>query len=309
LVTGGAGFIGSHLVRGLLKAGYSVRILDDYATGKPDNLKEVRDDIEIIEGSITDLDTARRAVDGAAYVFHQAAWASVPLSVSDPLGSNHVNVTGTLTMLTAARDAHVRRFIYAASSSAYGDTPDSPKVETMPTIPLSPYAVAKLTGEGYCRAFHRVYGLETVALRYFNVFGPRQDPLSQYAAVIPIFITALLEGREITIFGDGEQSRDFIYVDNVVQANLKSMTAPKAAGEIFNVASGECFTLNQLVDTLSQIMQVVPRVRYAEQNPGDVRHSLADISKAEHLLGYAPKIDLGEGLERTISYYRSLQKG
>jgi nucleoside-diphosphate-sugar epimerase len=306
LVTGGAGFIGSHLVRRLLRDGYRVRVLDNYATGKRGNLEEVRAAVEMIEGSIADEETARRAVDGVAGVFHEAAIPSVPRSVSDPLGSNHDNVTGTLTLLIAARDAGVRRFVYAASSSAYGDTPTLPKVETMRPDPLSPYAVAKLAGEGYCRAFHRVYGLETVALRYFNIFGPRQDPLSLYAAVIPRFITALLEDREITIYGDGEQSRDFTYVDNAVEANLKALTAPGTAGEMCNVACGESFTLNQLVAALSEIMRVTPRVRYVERQPGDVLHSLADIGKARSLLGYEPQVSFHQGLERTVAYFRTL---
>jgi UDP-glucose 4-epimerase len=247
-------------------------------------------------------------VEGVTCVFHQGAIPSVPRSVSDPLGSNHDNVTGTLTMLVAARDAGVERFVYAASSSAYGNAPASPKVETMPTDPISPYAVAKIAGEGYCRAFYHAFNLETVALRYFNVFGPRQDPLSPYAAVIPRFITALLEDREITIFGDGEQSRDFIYVDNVVEANFKAMTALGAGGEICNVACGESFTLNQLVVALGEIMQVTPHVRYTEAQAGDVKHSLADISKARRLLGYEPQVSFREGLSRTVAYFQSRQR-
>jgi nucleoside-diphosphate-sugar epimerase len=306
LVTGGAGFIGCNLVRQLLESGYRVRVLDNFATGKRTNLEEIWDRIEVIDGSITDLPTAQRAVEGVDCVLHQAAIPSVPRSVSDPLGSNEANVTGTLTMLVAARDAKVRRFVYAASSSAYGNTPTLPKVETMPSSPLSPYAVAKLAGENYCRAFHRVYGLETVALRYFNIFGPRQDPKSQYAAVIPKFITAMDAGEEVTIHGDGEQSRDFTYIDNAVQANIKAMTALDAPGEVCNVACGERFTLNEMVATLAAIMQVTPRVKHIETRQGDVQHSLADITKARQLLGYEPAITFYEGLARTVAYFRSL---
>lgn len=305
LVTGGAGFIGCNIARQLLADGYRVRVLDNFATGKRANLEEIADRIEIVDGSITSQDDARGAVEGVDCVLHQAAIPSVPRSVSDPLGSNEANVTGTLTMLVAARDAKVRRFVYAASSSAYGDTPTLPKIETMPSSPLSPYAVAKLAGENYCRAFHRVYGLETVALRYFNIFGPRQDPLSQYAAVIPKFIIALKAGNEITIHGDGEQSRDFTYIDNAVQANIKAMTAPDAPGEVCNVACGERFTLNQMVETLAEIMQVTPKVKYIESRQGDVKHSLADISKARKLLGYEPSVSFREGLARTVAYFIS----
>jgi len=306
LITGGAGFIGNNLVRRLLKDGYRVRVLDNFATGKRENLEDVIDRIEVVGGSMTDLDTARHAVSGADCVLHQAAIPSVPRSVADPLASNEANVTGTLTMLVAARDAKVRRFVYAASSSAYGDTPTLPKVETMPTIPLSPYAVAKLAGENYCRAFHKVYGLETVALRYFNIFGARQDPLSQYAAVIPRFIMALRAGTEITVHGDGEQSRDFTYIDNAVQANIKAMTAPDAPGEVCNVACGERFTLNQMVQMLAEIMDAKPNVKYYEGRQGDVKHSLADIGKARKLLGYNPDVSFREGLERTVEYFLSL---
>lgn len=308
LVTGGAGFIGSHLVRRLLSDGYQVRVLDNYATGKRANLEEVGDAIELIEGSVADAATANRAVQGVTTVFHQAAIPSVPRSISDPLQSNHDNVTGTLTLLVAARDGGVTRFVYAASSSAYGDTPTLPKVETMRSDPLSPYAVAKLAGEGYCRAFHRVYGLETVALRYFNIFGPRQDPLSLYAAVVPRFITALLEDREITIFGDGEHSRDFTYVANAVEANMRAMTAPDVGGEVCNIACGVRFTLNQLVATLSEIIGVAPRVRYASRKAGDVQHSLADIRRAHSLLGYVPQVPFYEGLVETVAYFRALHR-
>ncbi len=306
LVTGGAGFIGSHLVRRLLHDGFRVRVLDDFFSGKPENLKDILSSIDMVQGSIADYDTALRAVQGADCVLHQAAIPSVPRSVRDPLASNHANVTGTLTMLTAARDAKVRRFVYAASSSAYGDTPTLPKVETMATDPRSPYAAAKLAGENYCKAFYRVYGLETVCLRYFNVFGPRQDPNSEYAAVIPKFILAMMEGRAITIQGDGEQSRDFTFIDNNVEGNMLAMTAQDAPGEVFNLACGERFTLNEMVQNLSEIMGITPHIEYLEGRTGDVKHSLADISKAERILGYTPKVSFRDGLAQTVEYFRSL---
>lgn len=305
-MTGGGGFIGSHLVRRLLRDGYSVRVLDNFYTGKRPNLDEVLSDIDLHEGSIADESDAKRAVEGVAYVLHQAAIPSVPRSVRDPLGSNQANVTGTLTMLNAAREAGVKRFVYAASSSAYGNTPTLPKVETMPTDPLSPYAVAKLAGENYCRAFTRVYGLETVCLRYFNVFGPRQDPNSEYAAVIPKFILAMREGRPITIQGDGEQSRDFTYIDNTVEGNLRAMKAPEAAGEVCNLACGERFTLNEMVTLLGEIMSVEPKIEYLEGRTGDVKHSLADIDKARRLLGYEPTVSFRDGLAQTVEYFQSL---
>jgi UDP-glucose 4-epimerase len=304
-VTGGAGFIGSHLVRRCLQEGYSVRVLDNYATGKRENIAEVLDDIEMVEGSMTDLPTAERAMEGVTYVLHEAAIPSVPRSVDDPLTCHAACATGTLHLLMAARDAGVQRFVYAASSSAYGDAPTSPKVETMPANPRSPYAVGKLAGEGYGQAFYHSYGLETVMLRYFNVFGPRQDPLSEYSAVIPRFIAAMMEGREITIYGDGEQSRDFTYIDNVVEANLKALRAPQAIGEVMNTACGQSFTLNRLVDDLAEILQVQPQVHYAPPRAGDVKHSLADISKAQQLLGYTPLVSFREGLERTVEYFKS----
>lgn len=305
LVTGGAGFIGSHLVRRLLSEGYTVRVLDNFLTGSRANLVEVQDRIQIVEGSVTDAEAAAEAVAGVDCIFHQAALPSVPRSVRDPLASNNTNVNGTLTLLCAARDAGVRRLVYAASSSAYGNSLTLPKEESMPTNPLSPYAVAKLAAEGYCRAFYNVYGFETVALRYFNVFGPRQDPNSEYAAVIPRFITALLEDREITIHGDGEQSRDFTYIENTLDGNLRAMTAPGAVGEVCNIACGDRFTLNFLVQTLAEIIGAEPRVRYIESRQGDVKHSLAAIEKARQLLGYEPLVTFREGLERTVEYFKA----
>ncbi|GAB4455461.1 MAG: SDR family oxidoreductase [Anaerolineae bacterium] len=306
LVTGGAGFIGSHLVEALVEAGAVVRVLDDFSTGNRANLAAVRDRITLIEGDITDLETVRKAVDGVDFVLHQAALPSVPRSVADPLASNASNVNGTLNVLVAARDAGVRRVVYAASSSAYGDIASEYKREDMPSDPRSPYAVAKLAGEHYCRAFFLTYGLETVALRYFNVFGPRQDPKSQYAAVIPIFITAMLKNQPPPIEGDGEQSRDFTYVSNVVEANLLACSAPAAAGEVFNIACGGRFSINGLVDTLNRLMGTDIAPVHVAPRPGDVRHSRADISKAERLLGYRPGVDFAEGLARTLDWYRQV---
>jgi nucleoside-diphosphate-sugar epimerase len=305
-VTGGAGFIGSHIVRRLLRDGFAVRVLDNFATGKRSNLAEVENQIELIEADITDPDAARSAARGAICIFHQAAIPSVPRSVADPLGSNHTNVTGTLNMLEAARLENVPRFVYAASSSAYGDTEVLPKTEAMIPNPLSPYAVAKLAGEHYCRAYHRVHGLETFALRYFNVFGPRQDPKSEYAAVVPKFATSLLSGEPVPVHGDGEQSRDFTFIDNVVEANMCAMRAPKeAAGDVFNVAFGDRYTLNELVRELAEIVDVEPQVQYGQSRAGDVRHSQADISKARELLGYNPQVGFREGLERTVEFLRA----
>lgn len=305
VVTGGAGFIGSNIVKRLVKDGHRVRVVDNLLTGRRENLQEVRDDIEFVEGDIRDGQLLARLFKGADYVLHQAALPSVPRSVKDPVASHEANITGTLQVLIAARDAGVKRVVYAASSSAYGDTPVLPKVETMAPNPLSPYAVTKLAGEYYCRVFYHVYGLETVSLRYFNVFGPRQDPNSQYAAVIPRFITAMLKGEAPVIFGDGEQTRDFSYIDNVVEANLLACQAPGAAGEVFNIACGESISLNDLVKELNHILGTDIKPVYTNPRPGDVRHSLADISKAGKILGYKPQINWREGLRRTVEWYRS----
>jgi len=304
LVTGGGGFIGSHIVARLLSLGHGVRVLDDFSTGRRENLTEVKDRIEIIEGDLRDLDTVRRAVAGTTWVFHQAALPSVARSVEDPLLTDAVNVQGTLHVLLAARDARVRRVIYAASSSAYGDTQTLPKVETMPASPLSPYALQKYAGEEYCRMFTRLYGLETVALRYFNVFGPRQDPASTYAAVIPKFIGMLVRGEPPTVHGDGEQSRDFTYIDNVVDANLLAAESATAPGEVINVACGERITLNRLLDRIRVILGISTKAVHGPPRPGDVLHSLADIGKAEKLLGYKPRVSLDEGLRRTIDFFQ-----
>ena len=303
LVTGGGGFIGSHLVTRLLSLGHEVRVVDNFATGRRENLAEVKDRIDLIEGDLRDLHTLRVASEGTAWIFHQAALPSVARSVEDPLLTNAVNVEGTLNVLVAARDAGVRRVVYAASSSAYGDTPTLPKVETMPASPLSPYALQKFASEEYCSLFTRLYGLETVALRYFNVFGPRQDPASPYAAVIPKFIGMLARGESPTVHGDGEQSRDFTYIDNVVDANLLAAESATAAGEVINVACGERITLNRLLDRLRAILGVDVQAVHDAPRPGDVRHSLADIGKAEKLLGYKPRVGLDEGLRRTIDFF------
>lgn len=304
LVTGGGGFIGSHLVDRLLCAGYRVRVLDNFSTGRLSNLDSAVDEVEVVEGDIQSYERASHATRGCELVFHQAALPSVPRSIQDPLTSTASNVTGTINVLLAARDAGVRRVVYASSSSVYGANPELPKHEDMPTLPISPYAVAKLAGEGYCRAFGEVYGLETVAIRYFNVFGPRQDPRSQYAAVIPNFITALLRGERPTIHGDGEQSRDFTYVENVVGANLLAAEATDVAGGVYNVACGERVTLNELHAELRQLTDVDLDPLHGPARTGDVRHSLADISAARRDLGYEPSVTLRDGLERTVEHLR-----
>jgi UDP-glucose 4-epimerase len=303
LVTGGAGFIGSHLVEGLVGAGHRVRVLDDLATGRAENLRHLESAIELREDTILDAEALRRSMEGIEVVFHQAAIPSVPRSVRNPVLSNEVNVTGTLNVLLAARDGGVRRLIYAASSSAYGGTPGHARVETMPTQPLSPYAVAKLAGEHYCQVFTQLYGLETVCLRYFNVFGPRQDPRSEYAAVIPRFIIALRARQPLTIYGDGTQSRDFTYVGNVVAANLQAMIAPGVSGEVFNIACGQQTSLNELARQLGKIAGVEPAIEYLPARRGDVPHSLADISKARVVLGYKPVVSLATGLRRTWEHF------
>ena len=304
LVTGGAGFIGSHIVRGLLDRGEQVRVLDNFATGKREHLVPLQGQVEVIEGDIRYLNNVQEAVQGADYVIHLAALPSVARSVRTPAESNDVNVHGTLNVLLAARDAGVKRVVYAASSSAYGNSDVLPKVETMPSDPLSPYAVNKLAGELYCRVFTRVYGLETVALRFFNVFGPRQDPSSQYSAVIPRFIQSLLADERPQIFGDGEQSRDFTYVQNVVDATLLACTASGVAGETINVACGDRITLNQLVMMVARHLGTSVQPVYAAPRAGDVRHSQADITKARTLLGYTPSVDMEAGVVRTIEWLR-----
>jgi nucleoside-diphosphate-sugar epimerase len=303
LVTGGGGFIGSHLVERLLGDGHEVRVLDNFATGRRENLLGLDGEFELVEGDLQSYERAHTAVRGCELVFHQAALPSVPRSIQDPLTSNASNVVGTLNVLLAARDSEVRRVVYASSSSVYGENPELPKREAMPTRPIAPYAVAKLAGEGYCRSFSRVYGIETVALRYFNVFGPRQDPLSQYAAVIPNFINALLREEPPRVFGDGEQSRDFTYIDNVIEANLLAAEAEGVSGETFNVACGERISLNRMLADLTELSGTAIEPIHEQARPGDIPHSLADISLAEERLGYRPRIDFGEGLKRTFEHY------
>ena len=310
LVTGGSGFIGSHLVEGLLQRGAAVRVLDNLTTGHRANLARVLTGREgqrkftFIEGDITDRATVREAVKGVDYVLHQAALPSVQRSVEEPVISNLVNVEGTLNVLMAARDLGVKRVVYASSSSVYGDSPQLPKVEHMATNPFSPYAVSKLAAEAYCRAFTRVYSLETVSLRYFNVFGPRQDPNSLYAAVLPRFIEALLAKRAPVIYGDGTQSRDFTYIENVVQANLLALDAAGIGGEAFNIACGESVNLKVVLQFLAEFSGQLAKPEYQAPRAGDVKHSLADISKAARMLGYRPVIPFREGLKQTFEFYR-----
>jgi UDP-glucose 4-epimerase len=304
LVTGGAGFIGSHLVEALLGAGHVVRVLDNFSTGSRDNLAPVRDRVEVIPGDITDEETVHIAMREVEVVFHQAALASVPRSVADPLATHRACVDGTLFVLQAAREAKVRRVVYAASSSAYGNTERLPKSEADPTNPLSPYAVAKLAAEQYCAAFTSVYGLETVRLRYFNVYGPRQTPDSPYAAVIPLFIQALSEGHSPLIHGDGEQSRDFTYVADVVQANLRAAEAPDVAGKVYNVACGQRTSLLDLVMILNSLLGTDVAPTHGPARPGDVKHSQADIARAKADLGYRPTTDMYTGLSRTLEWWQ-----
>ena len=303
LVTGGAGFIGSHLAGHLLEQGYDVRVLDNFATGHRANLRALTGEVDLIEGDIQSYERVSRAVSGCEVVFHQAALPSVPRSLQDPLTSNSINVSGTLNVLLAARDHDVRRVVCASSSSVYGANPQLPKSEDGATLPISPYATAKLAGEGYARSMFLAFGLDTVALRYFNVFGPRQDPTSQYSAVIPNFITAILAGKSPLIFGDGEQSRDFTYVSNVVLGNMLAMDAPGAAGRVYNIACGERVTLNQLVAELRDLLGSEVTSVYQADRRADVRHSLADLSRARTELGFEPVIRLREGLQRTIQHF------
>lgn len=305
LVTGGAGFIGSNLAEELIRQGARVRIIDNFSTGFRENLEEIQGDFEFIEGDITDLNTVTRAVEGVDVVFHEAALPSVPRSVDDPAETHRVCVDGTFNLLLRSKEAGVRRFIYAASSSAYGNQPILPKVETMRPDPLSPYAAAKLAGELYCRAFNSVYGLETVSLRYFNVFGPRQNPSSMYSGVISRFIDALMKGEPPVIFGDGEHSRDFTYVDNVVDANIKAAQTTQGLGETMNVANGERITLNELLDVLKRITgKNEVTAEYRPPRSGDVRDSQADNSRAVECLNYSQIVGLEEGLRKTIDWWK-----
>lgn len=308
LVTGGAGFIGGHLVDALLAEGATVRVIDNFSTGRRENLAHNLAKIDLHEADLTDGDAVARAVDGVELIFHEAAIPSVARSVADPVGSYRANVLGTVQLLDAARKAGtVKKVVYAASSSAYGDTEVLPKVETMTPLPLSPYAVAKLTGEHSMTVFGRLYGIETLSLRYFNVFGPRQDPKSEYAAVIPRFITKMQVGERPTIFGDGEQTRDFCFIENVIHANLAGAKA-RTHGEVVNIAYGERVSLNQLIGLINGLLGTDVQPEYGPGRAGDVKHSLADIRAAQKLIGYAPQYDLRKGLAKTVDYYRSLVK-
>ncbi len=307
IVTGGAGFIGSHIAERLLRDGERVRVIDNLLTGRRENLdylQSLNGDLFSTIASITVLDSLRLVFQDADYVLHQAALPSVPRSIADPLETHLHCVTGTLNVLVAARDAGVKRVVYAASSSAYGDQAGDAKVETMKPAPISPYGVAKLTGEYYAAAFNRSYGLETVSLRYFNVFGPRQDPTSTYAAVIPKFITAVLRGERPTIYGDGRQTRDFTYIDNVVHGNLLACKAPGAVGETINLAAGGRIAIIDLVRQLNAIMGTDVKPIHRDERPGDIKHSRAEIGKARHLLGYSPIVSFEDGLRRTVDWYR-----
>ena len=309
LVTGGAGFIGSHIAAALVARGDRVRVLDNFCTGNRENIAALGKGVEFVEGDLAKASDIARAVDGVEVVFHQAALASVPRSVDTPLDTNDACVTGTVMLLDGARKAGVRRVVFAGSSSAYGDQPTPAKNEKLLPMPLSPYAAAKLAGEFYCQAFTKTYGLETVTLRYFNVFGPRQDPKSQYAAVIPKFITEILAGQRPTIFGDGKQSRDFTYIDNVVQGNLLAADAPAAVGQTVNVACGESFDLLQVMDGINKALGTDVKPIFEPARVGDVRDSLADISLAKQLLKYEPVVDFEEGLRRTVEYYKTAKAG
>lgn len=304
LVSGGAGFIGSHIVRKLLDQGETVRVVDNLATGNLQRIKSSLSKLDFVEGDLADDSVAEKVVDGVDYVLHQAAVPSVQRSVNNPVATNRANVTATLNLLEASRKAGVKRFVYAASSSAYGDTEVLPKHEAMPPSPLSPYALQKFVGERYCKLYHDLYGLETVSLRYFNVFGPGQDPHSEYSAVIPKFATRLLANQPITINGDGEQSRDFTYIDNVVAANLLALKARDASGQMCNIGSGTRITLNRLVALLEKALGVKAKVVFGPTKAGDVRHSLADIGRAQSILGYEPRITIEEGLRRTIAAFK-----
>jgi UDP-glucose 4-epimerase len=303
LVTGGAGFIGSHIAQALVHRQKRVRVLDNFLTGKKENVAEFLADIELLEGDIQDLETCRRAVRDVGCILHQAALPSVPRSISDPLTTNEINITGTLNILIAAREARVDKIVFASSSSTYGADTRLPKREGNEGRPLSPYAVSKHAGEDYCRLFGDLFGMATISLRYFNVFGPRQDPSSQYSAVIPLFITKVLRGESPAVFGNGEQSRDFTYVENVVEANILASEASIPKSDVMNIACGERITINSLLDSINRILGTNIAAAYAKERPGDIMHSFADISKAKRVLGYVPRVSFQEGLEKTIAWY------
>jgi UDP-glucose 4-epimerase len=309
VVTGGAGFIGSHICDALVKRGSRVRVIDNFSSGRRRNLEHLGNAVEILEADLADREPITKALEGASVVFHEAAIPSVPRSIVEPRASHRANVEGTFNLLMAAHENRVRRVVYAASSSAYGETETLPKIENMLPQPLSPYAAGKLFGEYYSQVFTRVYGLETVALRYFNVFGPRQDPSSPYSGVISRFVTALLNGESPVIYGDGEQSRDFTFVTNVVRANLDSAESAEANGQVINVGNGQRITLNRLLAELQRILGTKIEPRYESSRAGDVRHSLADISRAQALLGYQPQVGLEEGLKLTVEWYQERREG
>src|SRR6195256_6605277 len=308
VVTGGAGFIGSNTVDELVRRGHSVVVLDDLSAGKEENLAEIRNKITFIKGSITDIEVVRKAMQGAEYVLHLAAKTSVPRSVKDPIETNRINIDGTLNVLVAAKELKVKRVVFAASSSAYGETPTLPKVETMQPQPISPYGVTKFVGELYGQTFGRCYGLENVSLRYFNIFGPRQDPSSTYSGVLAKFCTAFLEDTQPIVFGDGEQTRDFTYVENAVQANLLACEAPNVSGKVFNVGVGGRVSLNEVLRELGKITGKTPEAKYDPPRDGDIRDSQADISQAREFLGYEPSVTFDEGLRRTFEWYRATQE-
>jgi len=308
LVTGGAGFIGSHLAEELVRRRFKVRVLDNFSTGKRENLASFRDEIELVEGDIRDLKMCRTAVEGMDYVFHQAALASVPLSIEDPFLTNDINVGGTLNLLWTAKAAGAKKLVFASSTSVYGDNPDLPKKEEMSGVPLSPYALSKWIGEKYCQAFSLIYGISTICLRYFNVFGPRQDPQSPYAAAIPVFITKMLGGERPVIFGDGEQTRDFVFVLDVVEANILAAEAEGVSGEIFNVASAESLSVKALVRGINDVLGKTFEPVHEPPRPGDIRHSSADIQKAKDRLNYRPRSDFRAGLEKTIAWHQEKRR-
>lgn len=304
LVTGGAGFIGSHIAGELMRKGHSVRIIDNFSTGKRENISSFLDEIELVEADIREFKACREVVEGMDFVLHQAALTSVPLSIEDPLLTNEINITGTLNLLLASRDAKVQRLVFASSAAVYGEDPRLPKTEDMEGLPISPYALSKRVGEMYCRLFSQLYGLSTVCLRYFNIFGPRQDPFSQYASVIPNFIGKMLKDEKPAVFGDGEQSRDFLYVSNVVDANILASKARDVSGEVFNIAGGEKTTVNLLVEELNKALGKEIKPSYENPRPGDIKLSYADISKAKKMLKYEPTVAFSEGLNETVHWYR-----
>ena len=303
LVTGGAGFIGSHLTEELVQRGHQVRVVDDFSTGKKKNIASFLDKIELIEGDIRDIEVCRQAAKGMDFVLHQAALTSVPYSIENPLLTNEINIKGTLNLLLASRDATVQRYVFASSAAVYGDDPHLPKKEEGVGASLSPYALSKRVGEMFCQLFTRTFGLSTVCLRYFNIFGPRQDPASQYASVIPLFISRMLKNEKPVIFGDGEQTRDFLFVSNVVEANMLAVKADSSEGEVFNIGYGEETSINELTRKINEILKMNIRPAYDEPRPGDIKGSFADISRARKMLKYEPAVDFSEGLKRTIRWY------